>query len=34
VYLADREYLEALPDAGERALAAFRKIRYPEPAAD
>ena len=29
-----QQYLGTLPDAGERALAAFRKIRYREPAAD
>lgn len=29
-----QQYLGTLPDAGERALAAFRKIRYREPATD
>ena len=29
-----QQYLGALPDAGERALAAFRKIRYREPSVD
>lgn len=29
-----QQYLGVLPDAGERALAAFRKIRYREPAAE
>ena len=29
-----QQYTGTLPDAGERALAAFRKIRYREPAAE
>ena len=29
-----QQYLRVLPDAGERALAAFRKIRYREPSVD
>jgi integrase len=29
-----RQYTGTLPDSGERALAAFRKIRYGKPASD